>query len=90
MAGQGLRVTIWNEHVHEREDARVAAIYPDGSTARSRRRWRGIAPASALLRAVLGDRPAPTEAADNIRSLAMVEAAIGAARGGGWVEVERP
>ena len=30
MPRQGLRVTIWNEHVHEREDARVAAIYPDG------------------------------------------------------------
>jgi len=30
MSRQGLRVTIWNEHVHEREDARVAAIYPDG------------------------------------------------------------
>jgi hypothetical protein len=34
--------------------------------------------------------PAPTEAADNIRSLAMVEAAIAASRDGGWVEVERP
>ncbi|HEY2868279.1 MAG TPA: ThuA domain-containing protein [Gaiellales bacterium] len=30
MSRQGLRVTIWNEHVHEREDARVAAISPDG------------------------------------------------------------
>jgi predicted dehydrogenase len=44
----------------------------------------------ALLRAVLGGGPAPTEAADNIRSLAMVEAAIAASRSGGWVEVERP
>jgi len=34
--------------------------------------------------------PAPIEAADNIRSLAMVEAAIAASRDGGWVEVERP
>jgi trehalose utilization protein len=25
-----LRVRIWNEHVHERQDAAVAAIYPDG------------------------------------------------------------
>jgi trehalose utilization protein len=25
-----LRVRIWNEHVHEREDEGVAAIYPDG------------------------------------------------------------
>jgi trehalose utilization protein len=30
MPRQGLRVTIWNEHVHEREDARVAELYPDG------------------------------------------------------------
>jgi trehalose utilization protein len=30
MPRQGLRLTIWNEHVHERADARVAAIYPDG------------------------------------------------------------
>jgi len=44
----------------------------------------------ALLRAVIGGRPVPTEAADNIRSLAMVEAAIAAARSGGWVDVERP
>ena len=44
----------------------------------------------ALMRAVLDGRPAPTEAADNIRSLAMVEAAIAATREGGWVEVERP
>jgi predicted dehydrogenase len=44
----------------------------------------------ALLRAVIGGEPAPTEAADNIRSLAMVEAAITAVREGGWVEVERP
>jgi hypothetical protein len=44
----------------------------------------------ALLRAVVGGMPAPTEAADNIRSLAMVEAAIAASRGGGWVEVEQP
>jgi predicted dehydrogenase len=44
----------------------------------------------ALLRAVIDGEPAPTEAADNIRSLAMVEAAIGAARAGGWVKVERP
>jgi len=60
MAGQGLRVTIWNEHVHEREDARVAAIYPDGSTARSRRRWRGIpgvgAPAGGSRRPAGADR----------------------------------
>jgi trehalose utilization protein len=26
----GLRVLIWNEHVHERERADVAALYPDG------------------------------------------------------------
>jgi predicted dehydrogenase len=44
----------------------------------------------ALLRAVVGGAPAPTEAADNIRSLAMVEAAIAASRSGGWAEVERP
>jgi predicted dehydrogenase len=44
----------------------------------------------ALLRAVIGGAPVPTEAADNIRSLAMVEAAIAASRDGGWVEVERP
>lgn len=44
----------------------------------------------ALLRAVIGGEPAPTEAADNIRSLAMVEAAIAAARAGGWVDVEQP
>ncbi len=44
----------------------------------------------ALLRAIIGGEPAPTEAADNIRSFAMVEAAIAAAREGGWVEVERP
>jgi trehalose utilization protein len=30
MARTGLRVTIWNEHVHEREDAHLAALYPDG------------------------------------------------------------
>lgn len=24
------RVTVWNEHLHERDDPRVAAIYPDG------------------------------------------------------------
>src|SRR6185437_5646899 len=30
MPRQGLRVTIWNEHVHKREDALVAAIYPEG------------------------------------------------------------
>jgi predicted dehydrogenase len=44
----------------------------------------------ALLRAVIGGAPAPTEADDNIRSLAMVEAAIAASRSGGWVEVEQP
>ena len=44
----------------------------------------------ALLRAVIGGEPAPTDAADNIRSVAMVEAAIAAGRSGGWVEVERP
>jgi predicted dehydrogenase len=44
----------------------------------------------ALLRAVIGGAPAPTEAADNINSLAMVEAAIAASRSGGWVEVEQP
>jgi predicted dehydrogenase len=44
----------------------------------------------ALLRAVIAGAPAPTEAADNIRSLAMVEAAIAASRTGGWVEVEQP
>src|ERR1043166_2202635 len=30
MPRPGLRVTIWNEHVRKRADARVAAIYPDG------------------------------------------------------------
>jgi len=35
-------------------------------------------------------RSSSVEAADNIRSLAMVEAAIAAARSGGWVDVERP
>jgi predicted dehydrogenase len=44
----------------------------------------------ALLRAVIGGEPAPTEAADNIRSLAMVEAAVAAARAGGWVDVAQP
>src|SRR5439155_24328169 len=32
-------------------------------------------------------QPAETEAADNIRTLAMVEAAIASSRSGGWVEV---
>jgi trehalose utilization protein len=27
---QQVHVTIWNEHMHERSDARVAAIYPEG------------------------------------------------------------
>lgn len=44
----------------------------------------------ALLRAVIGGAPAPTEAADNIRTLAMVEAAMAAADSGGWARVERP
>ena len=39
---------------------------------------------------MIGGGPVPTEAADNIRSLAMVEAAIAASRTGGWVEVEQP
>jgi trehalose utilization protein len=30
MSARPLRVTIWNEHVHERQDEGVAAIYPDG------------------------------------------------------------
>jgi trehalose utilization protein len=30
MSASPLRVTIWNEHVHEREDEHVAAVYPDG------------------------------------------------------------
>lgn len=42
----------------------------------------------ALLRLLASGAPAPTEAADNIRSLAMVHAAIAAARDGGWVAVE--
>jgi trehalose utilization protein len=29
-AGRHLRVTIWNEHVHERREASVKRIYPDG------------------------------------------------------------
>jgi trehalose utilization protein len=29
-AGRPLRVTIWNENVHERRDASVMRIYPDG------------------------------------------------------------
>jgi trehalose utilization protein len=29
-AGHRLRVTVWNEHVHERRDASVKRIYPDG------------------------------------------------------------
>lgn len=27
---QGIRVTVWNEGVHERKDAKVRAIYPNG------------------------------------------------------------
>lgn len=30
MTDQGLRVTVWNEGVHERNDPEVQAIYPDG------------------------------------------------------------
>jgi len=31
MAGEGpLRVTVWNEHIHERRDESVTRIYPDG------------------------------------------------------------
>ena len=25
-----IRVTVWNEYVHEREDAAIAAVYPEG------------------------------------------------------------
>lgn len=39
---------------------------------------------------MIGGGPVPTEAADKIRSLAMVEAAIAAARTGGWVDVAQP
>ncbi len=30
VASNSLHVTVWNEHVHEREDALVRAVYPDG------------------------------------------------------------
>jgi predicted dehydrogenase len=42
----------------------------------------------ALLRGLASGAPTGTEAADNIRSLAMVHAAVAAARDGGWVTVE--
>jgi predicted dehydrogenase len=42
----------------------------------------------ALLRGLAGGVPVATEAADNIHSLAMVQAAIAAARDGGWAAVE--
>ena len=29
-AGQKLRVTVWNEHVHEQRDPSVGRLYPDG------------------------------------------------------------
>ena len=29
-ANNGIRVTVWNEGVHERENARVRAVYPEG------------------------------------------------------------
>ena len=41
----------------------------------------------ALVEAIAAGRPAETEAAANIRSLAMVEAAVASARSGGWVEI---
>ena len=39
-----LRVTVWGENVHEREEDAVRALYPDGHARRdrgraSRRRW---------------------------------------------------
>jgi predicted dehydrogenase len=43
----------------------------------------------ALLEGLAAGDPLPTEARDNIRSLAMVEAAIESCRSGGWVEVSR-
>jgi trehalose utilization protein len=30
LPGRPLRVTVWNEHVHERRDASVQKVYPDG------------------------------------------------------------
>jgi trehalose utilization protein len=33
LAARPLRVTVWNEHVHERRDASVRKIYPDGMQA---------------------------------------------------------
>ncbi len=30
MPGRPLRVTVWNEHVHERRDPTVGRLYPDG------------------------------------------------------------
>ena len=30
IAAQPRRVTVWNEFIHEREDPKVAAVYPDG------------------------------------------------------------
>jgi trehalose utilization protein len=30
MAGERFRVTLWNEHIHERRDESVTRIYPDG------------------------------------------------------------
>lgn len=43
----------------------------------------------ALLEGLAAGDPLPTEARDNIRSLAMVEAAIQSCRSGGWVDVSR-
>src|SRR5262249_15961687 len=30
LAGRSLRVTVWNEHIHERRDPSVRKIYPEG------------------------------------------------------------
>src|SRR5690349_11376745 len=30
MTGSALRVTVWNENIHDREDPRTQAVYPNG------------------------------------------------------------